>query len=106
MRFEITATNQLDQDQPCAGAVDEPRVRTYRTRHEYVRWEDWLLVGFNHRRENDDKNNIYWVREEIEHHWFIDLTDLEALLALTRETGCPIIVFAEGTLEIYDGYRE
>jgi hypothetical protein len=122
MRFTVRRTSLYcneEETPPCPGAVYLPCFQVSRygisSPDQFTyghQCESWLTEGVNH-RVIDGKI----ARDMPEHAWFIDLPDLDAVIAFIAEHG-RIIIAAEGyketaasdhecpSIEIYDEYRE
>ena len=115
MKFMVTRTSSsFDDDQaPCAGAVLETYtrldVRTVSDPSQLkAAWDrdNWYLKGGNHRVESGKI-----VRDFDDQAWFIEVADLDALLAFYHKHGSIVLTSRYDNptmiqLEIYDDYRE
>lgn len=113
MQFSVSRTSATSDEQPCEGAVlaeclrrdervfDDPtKIHQFRSCPEL-----WFKDGLNHRVEHG-----HIVRDFPAKTWFIEIDDLDALLAFLATHG-PCVIQAVGNynsphLEIYDSYRE
>ena len=114
MKFHISRTSQWDDKQPCTEAFRDSYTRID------VRGADdpakmpmakgktawWYDDGTNHRVENG-----HIKRDFAEKDWFIELADMDALLAFISTEGSLVIQPCwsnrnEMAIEIYDYYRE
>lgn len=112
MRFTIERTSGNAGEQPCEGAeVLFGEWRCYR--QEWYDWasdsfrewvESWVEDGDTETRRNVVITDAGFSYEERDTTWYIEIPNLEALMALIAEHG-PVIV-SDGHIEIYDDYRE
>jgi len=112
MRFTIERTSGKAGEQPCEGAeVLYGEWRCYRREwygtidHLWETIKSWVEDGDTEtptqRVVITDAGFSY---EERDSTWYIEIPNLEALMALIAEHG-PVIV-SDGHIEIYDDYRE
>lgn len=100
MKFIITRTSQWDEECPCADCVKEEVVkviehRDYPEEHEYYEEPEYF-----------DYKGIPMVRRKIrETVWTRNFDTIEDLVAFIRGIGSSVIM-SEGSIEIYDDYRE
>lgn len=119
MRYEITRTSR-HEGKPCEeafrGELMNIDIRGASAPHKIPAWRalgkegalaEWLKDGSNHRKINGHIARDMGTRA----CWFIDIPDLDALMALHEKYGELVIgtSFADyqtPRIEIYDDYRE
>ena len=120
MKFRVSRTSVWDDEvSPCPGAVREKCLRvdarTSKSPESHdatmkalgIKEEPWLSRGMNHRKSGGGIE-----RDLDSMDWFVELSDLDALLRFAGKHGDIIIKpydqWAKGfqSIEIYDGYRE
>lgn len=107
MKFRLYRTTCWDDASPHDKAYSELHMRvdhrkfTSPEEHDAAMHSSWLSYGTNHRLINGTIARDVGMQT----CWFIDINNLEELLAFQKECGCELVI--EGsTLEIYDDYRE
>lgn len=108
MRFKITRSSRDNPTKPpLPGAVDEPETRVVAV------WQDSPYFYRTAEGKIARLPGHLIEKEEVFHHWYLDVPDLDALVALCQmvtqeENFYPyggLLLTPEG-IEIYDNYRE
>ena len=115
MKFHVSRTSLWDHEEPpCAEAFrdtytridvrntgDPAKIPAFKGKSAW-----WYEDGTNHRVEDG-----HIKRDFVDKDWFIELADMDALLAFMAAEGSLVIQpcwynASELEIEIYDGYRE
>lgn len=121
-RFKVERTSDMcwDNQKPCSEAVEGTvqvwDVRTFKSPEEHdARFprDRWASRGREHTIGYGPRGGVQGIRRRMEDRraWFVELEDLDALLAFWRKYGELVLKVAveDGstpTIEIYDNYRE
>ena len=116
MKFRVERTSVWDDEtQPCLEAVSEmiPRWdrRTFKSPEEHdaklPHNEPWLSNGTEHRLVYGPRGGVIGIERRTGDVmvWFVTLDSLDDLIAFSDKYGA-LVVSAEPSIEIYDGYRE